>query len=267
MINQDSIKLDKSLFLEPSFHMTAVASGLGSMGKTWFSITLAHALNMLHQSVLLFDANNGLLNTDFQLDIPYKGYLNQVLSREITLNQAITPINRKKFDVISGQAGSDLLEGVPLGRLQILKDELSLIAQNYNEVVVDLPSSEKILHNMLPLSNIILVCTHEPSNLVSTYDFLQKNITSLSYKSLQIVINYANSYEDGLRTYNTLQHACEQYMFSTPPLLGVIRRDTRVRDAIRNHVLLLNRYPSSEAAEDVFNIARKLYAEEIKSEF
>ncbi len=53
----------------------------------------------------------------------------------------------------------------------------------------------------------------------------------------------------------------------TPPLLGVIRRDTRVRDAIRNHVLLLNRYPSSEAAEDVFNIARKLYAEEIKSEF
>ena len=120
---------------------------------------------------------------------------------------------------------------------------------------------------MLPLSNIILVCTHEPSNLVSTYDFLQKNITSLSYKSLQIVINYANSYEDGLRTYNTLQHACEQYMFSTPPLLGVIRRDTRVRDAIRNHVLLLNRYPSSEAAEDVFNIARKLYAEEIKSEF
>ena len=55
-------------------------------------------------------------------------------------------------------------------------------------------------------------------------------------------------------------------MSSTPRLLGVIRRDTRVRDAIRNHVLLLNRYPNSEAAEDVMNIAKKLCIEETADE-
>lgn len=262
MINCDNIKIDKNLFLTPATKITAVASGFGSMGKTWFSITLSHALNLLHKSVLLFDANNGLLNTDFQLDIAYKSYLNQVIAGEITLNQAVTPVNKKKFDVISGMVGSDLLEGVPTGRLQILREELALLAQNYDNVVVDLPSSEKILYNLLPPSDLILVCTNEPANVVSTYDFLQKNNVCFAYKSLQIVINYANSYEEGLRTYDTLKHACGQYMTSTPRLLGVIRRDTRVRDAIRNHVLLLNRYPGSEAAEDVMNIAKKLWMKE-----
>ncbi len=259
MINRNNIKIDKNLFLTPPACVTAITSGLGSMGKTWLSITLAHAVNMLHKSVLMFDANSGLLNTDFQLDIAYNHYLNDVISGEITLNQAITPVNRKKFDVISGMAGSDLLEDVPVGRLQILREEIQLLAQNYDEVIMDLPSSEKIMNNLLPPANLILVCTNEPSNVVSTYDFLRKNVGVLPYKSLQIVINYANSYEEGLRTYDTLRHACEQYMTDTPRLLGIIRRDTRVRDAIRNHVLLLNRYPNSEASEDVLNIARKLW--------
>ena len=77
MINRDNIKIDKNLFLTQPSHIIGVTSGLGSMGKTWLSVTLAHALNLLRDIVLLFDANNGLLNTDFQLDIPYKNYLNQ----------------------------------------------------------------------------------------------------------------------------------------------------------------------------------------------
>lgn len=266
MINKKDIKIDKNLFLTPPAQITAITSGFGSMGKTWLAATLAQALNMLHKSVLLFDANNGLLNTDFQLGLNSSYYLNQVISGEITLNQAVVPVNKKKFDVISGRAGSDLLDGVPVGRLQILREELVMLAQNYNEVVIDLPATDKILHNLLPPSQIILVCTNDPSNLVSTYDFLQKNLSGLSYKSLQILINYANSYEEGLRTYDTLRRACEQYMTSTPPLLGVIRRDTKVRDVIRNQVLLLNRYPGSEAAEDVINIAKKLWVREAEFE-
>lgn len=264
MVNQDNT--NKNLFLTPQSKITAVTSGFGSMGKTWLSVTLAHALNLLHKSVLLFDANSGLLNTDFQLDINCRGYLNQVISGKLTLNQAVSPVNKKKFDVISGLMGSDLLEGVPLGRLQILREELALLAQNYDNAVIDLPASEKIMHNLLPPADLILVCTNEPANVVATYDFLQRNGSRFPYKSLQIVINYANSYEEGIRTYDTLRHGCEQYMSSTPRLLGVIRRDTRVRDAIRNHVLLLNRYPNSEAAEDVMNIAKKLWIEETADE-
>ena len=102
------------------------------------------------------------------------------------------------------------------------------------------------------------MCTNDPSNLVSTYDYLKDIVGKKQYKNLQIVVNYANSYEEGLQTYGIIRRACEQYIKETPKLLGVVRRDTRVRDAIRNHVLLLNRYPNSEAAEDVMQIARNM---------
>lgn len=257
MINRD--KTEKDLFLPQPGNIIAITSGFGSMGKTWLAVTLSHALNLERKSVLLFDADNGLLNTEFQLNLSYKYSLNDVISGNATLNQAAAPVNRKKFDVISASAGSGVLEDVPVGRLQVLQEELILLARNYDAVLIDLASSEKIINNLLPKqTNLILVCTNDPSNLVSTYNFLQNMAGSYQYKSLQIVVNYANSYEEGLRTYNTLRRACEQYSTAMPQLLGVIRRDTRVRDAIRNHAMLLNRYPMSEAAEDVSAIAGKL---------
>lgn len=251
------INIDKNLFLQQEHNIVAITSGIGSMGKTWLALTLAHALNMLKKSVLLFDADNGLLNTDFQTDITLNGEIKQVIDEEKTLNQIITPLNRKKFDIIADVPGSNILKSVPIGRLQILREDMSVLAQNYDYSIIDLPSEERLFKHFLPhLSDLILVCTNEPSNLVSTYNFLQEISDSAKYNNIRIVVNYANSYEEGLQTYNILRRACEQYIKVIPPLLGVIRRDTRVRDAINNRVLLLNRYPSSEVAEDVMQIAR-----------
>ena len=253
------VDIDQNLFLQHAHNIIAITSGVGSMGKTWLATTLAHALNLQKRSVLLFDAGGGLSNIDFQLALPERKTLNEVVAEEITFNQAITHLNKRKFDIITANAGSDLLEDLPVGKLQILRDYLVMTAQNYQYIVVDLPPSEKIIKHLMPAQiNLILVCTGDPSNLVNTYNFLQNKDICTNYKSLQIAVNYAHSYQEGLRTYNTLRHACEKYVQWTPQLLGVVRRDTRVRDAIRNHNLLLNRYPNSEAAEDVMQIAEKI---------
>ncbi len=253
------ININKNLFLQRNRNIIAITSGVGSMGKTWLTLTLSHALNILQKSVLLFDADNGLLNVAAQTDVSSLYSLNDVLASDITLNQAITPVNRRKFDTVFGITGSNILESTPVGRLQILRDDLLLAAQDYDYLLIDLPSSEKISFNILPTdANLILVCTNEPSNLVSTYKFLQDTAATERYKNMQIVVNHAQSYEEGLQTYNTLRRACEEYITKTPALLGVVRRDTRVRDAIRNRFLLLNRYPNSEAAEDIMQIARKI---------
>ena len=252
------INIDKNLFLNRADNITVVTSGKRSSGKTWLSLTLAHALNLRGQQVLIVEADNGMLNADFQLSSRTGYYLNDVVSGECTLNQAIRPL-KKKFDMITAKAGSDLLENMPLGRLQLLGEDLCFVAKNYDQVILDVSNDGKVLHNLLPNgSNIVLLCDSNPSSLVSAYKFLQNEMKILRYNKLQIVVNYAHSYEEGLRTYNTLRHACEMYVKWTPKLLGVVRRDTRVRDAIRNHALLLNRYPNSEAAEDIIQIADKI---------
>lgn len=252
------INIDKNLFLNQTDNITVVTSGRGSTGKTWFSLTLAHALNLTGQQVLTLDADNGLLNTDFQLSGQVGFYLDDVVSGLCTLNQAVKSV-RKKFDVITARAGSDLLENMPLGRLQVLSDDLNCLAKKYDNVILDVSGTDKVLHNLLPKgSNIILICNNNPSSLVYTYKFLQNEVKSLFYNKLQIVVNYANSLEEGMQTYNTLRKACEKYIDYVPELLGVIRNDSHVREAIAKHELFLGEYAQSPAAVDITNIAENL---------
>ena len=252
------ININKNLFLSQNDNITAIASGATGMGKTWLAISLAQALNMLRQKVLLFDADNGLQNIMFQLALQNSN-IDEVINDKKSINQIVESFNKKRLDVICGISGSNILVDIPVGRLQTLREDLLIEASRYDNVLIDLPNEEKIFQHFLPQNaDLILICTGDPANLVATYKFLQETVQNYKYNRLQIIVNYANSYEDGLQTYNILHRACGQYIKSIPELLGVIRIDTRVRDAIRNQVPFMNRYPDSEAAEDVINIAKKL---------
>src|SRR3546814_16686362 len=61
----------------------------------------------------------------------------------------------------------------------------------------------------------------------------------------------AESASHGEKTYNTLANACRSFLKHELPLAGVIRRDRRVRESIRNQAPLLTRPPTTAAASDV----------------
>lgn len=73
-----------------------------------------------------------------------------------------------------------------------------------------------------------------------------------------LIINKVNSFEDGYKIYEELNKAADRNGLKCLDLLGIVRIDTRIRDTIRNKELLLSRYPTSEAALDICNIAKKL---------
>lgn len=248
--------------LQKGRNLIAVASGKGGVGKTWFSITLAHALSLLKQKTLLFDGDLGLANIDIQLGLMVKDDLGSVIAQSKTLNQVIHHCDKGHFDVIAGRSGSAGLASMPVGRLQILGEDLCLLASSYNKVILDMGAGvEKPVRILSGLAaQIIVVCTDEPTSLTDAYAFVK--IMTLQYPKsrIGIVINQASSLREGQRTYDTLLRACTNFLKINPPLLGIIRRDTRVRDAIRNQTPIINRYPASEAAEDVIAIARKLIA-------
>jgi len=61
----------------------------------------------------------------------------------------------------------------------------------------------------------------------------------------------AASVRDGERTYGTLRKACREFLHLDVPLAGIIRRDDKVKEAIRRQTSLLTRHPTCEAAADV----------------
>ncbi len=243
-------------------NMFAIASGKGGVGKTWFSITLAHALAKSGQRVLLFDGDLGLANLDIQLGLMPKHDLSSVVGGRLTLNQAIIDYPEGGFDIIAGRSGSGGLANVASSRLQMVGDDLALLSANYDRVLLDLGAGiertvRQLAHNA---KSCIVLLTDEPTSLTDAYAFIKIMHADRPEIDIKIVTNIVNSTREGERTYSTLLKACEGFLKISPPLLGVIRRDTRVREAIRAQTPLLTRFPNCEAAQDVERIADNLFS-------
>ena len=241
-------------------NVIAVASGKGGVGKTWFSITLAHALARASQRVLLFDGDLGLANVDIQLGLMPKTDLGSVVAGRLTLNQAMVNYPEGGFDIIAGRSGSGSLANIPLSRLQLLADDLNSLAGAYDRVVLDLGAGVERTVRALAANagTVLVVTTDEPTSLTDAYAFIKVTHMERPGTDMRVVVNMANSTREGERIYNTLLKACEGFLKMSPPLAGVIRRDLKVRESIRNQTPLLTRSPNSEAATDVEALVERL---------
>lgn len=241
-------------------NIIAIASGKGGVGKTWLAITLAHAIANHERKVLLLDGDLGLANLDIQLGLMPKQDLGSVIAGRLTLNQAVLPFPPGGFDIIAGRSGSGGLANVPPSRLQMLSEDLTLLAQAYDRIIIDLGAGvERTVRQLTAnVGIVIVVATDEPTSLTDAYAFIKVTHMERPNLDIRIVINASNSTREGERTYNTLLKACEGFLKIAPPLLGVIRRDPKVRETIRSQTPLITRYPNTEAAQDVESIARSL---------
>ncbi len=240
--------------------MIAVASGKGGVGKTWFAITLSHAFANAGRKTLLFDGDLGLANVDIQLGLMPKHDLGAVVSGRMPLNQATTAYEDGGFDIIAGRSGSGNLANVSAKSLNTLGEELILLSQAYHQVVLDLGAGvERTVRSLTnSVNTILVVTTDEPTALTDAYAFIKISHMERPNLDMRVVINMANSTREGERTYNTILKACQGFLKFSPPLAGVIRRDTKVRESIRNQTSTLVRYPNTEAAADVESIVKKL---------
>jgi len=241
----------------------AVASGKGGVGKTFISVTLSQAFAKRGQKTLLFDGDLGLANVDIQLGLMPKYDLGAVIAGKVSLNQAAVRYDVGGFDVIAGRSGSGSLANIPLSRLQILGEDLAIMAGRYDKIIIDLGAGvEKSVRQLAKAADtIVIVTSDEPTSLTDAYAFIKITTMERSAADIRIIVNAANSTREGERIYQTLFKACQGFLKISPPLAGIVRRDARVRESIRNQTPILVRSPSSEAAVDVDAIADRLMAD------
>ena len=240
--------------------IVAIASGKGGVGKTWFAITLAHALARQGQRVLLFDADLGLANVDIQLGLTPKQDLGVVVAGRATMAEAILHHADGGFDIIAGRSGSGALSALEPAALERVLVALGQEASRYDAVLLDLGAGiDRSVRRMSAWADTLLVvATDEPTSLTDAYAVLKLHAADRPEGDARLVVNLAATRAAGERTFATLQRACTTFLGRSPRLAGVIRRDDRVRDAIRRQTLLLTRHPASPAAADVEAAASSL---------
>lgn len=238
----------------------AVASGKGGVGKTWFSITLAHALAQRGRRVLLFDGDLGLANVDIQLGLMPKRDLGDVLAGTATAAEAIEPYAEGGFDVLAGRSGSGALAELEHGLLDATLALLEDQKDRYDDVVLDLGAGlESGVRRMAAWADMLLViATDEPTSLTDAYATFKLHAADRPRGIARLVVNQVGSAAAASRTAGTLQRACTTFLGRAPELLGSVRRDPRVPDAIRHQMPLLTRHPGCVAAHDVGKIAAVL---------
>jgi len=243
--------------------MVAIASGKGGVGKTWFSVTLSHALARLGGRVLLLDGDLGLANVDIQLGLVPEHDLASLVAGRVSLADAILR-HGAGFDILAGRSGSGALSALDP---TLLERVLALVAAEraHDRVLLDLGAGvDRSMRRMAAAADTLLVVvTDDPTSLTDAYAVLKLHALDRPQAvweegDVRVVINQSTSQAAGERTYATLARACEAFIRRRPDLAGIIRRDDHVRDAVRRQTPLLTRHPGCDAARDVERVASLL---------
>ncbi len=250
----------RSALLTKAKNVVAVASGKGGVGKTWFSITLSHALAKAGRRTLLFDGDLGLANVDIQLGLTPDRDLGGVITGRIGLAQAATHYDEGGFDIVAGRSGTGSLATLPAQRLAQLGAEIVDVAKQYDQVVLDLGAGLDRTVRVLAASagTTLVITTPEPTALTDAYAYIKVTHADEPTADLRIIVNMATNAAEGQRTYGTLLKACQGFLKISPPLAGIVRRDKKVAECIRRQSPLLTKYPSSEAAQDIEGVVDRL---------
>jgi len=239
----------------------AILSGKGGVGKTNLALNLSYALFRASHRVLLMDFDVGLANVDVLLGLSPEKTLQDLFRSEVTADEVMLPVEAGGFDFLPAASGVPELLEMDDDMREILFQKLNSVLGAYDYLMLDLGAgiSQTVL-SVAAMSHIrVLVVTPEPTSLTDSYAVIKVLHTQYGISDFHILVNQVDSPADTQATFNRLATACQHFLGFDPILLGGVRTDPALPDAVRRQVPLMRHAPRSPAAQDILGVAVKLH--------
>jgi flagellar biosynthesis protein FlhG len=238
----------------------SVASGKGGVGKTFLAVNLSVALAQTGKKVLLVDADLGLANADIVLGIHPKFSIQDSIFRGKKLPDVVS---RTDFgvDLLAASSGSKEMTSLGAARMSMFVTELVSFASEYDALIFDCAAGidETVTSFIAAAPLSLVVATPQPTSLMDAYALLkiihQDNLSG----NVSLVINMAESEEQGRRVAESLNRVAAQYLSKTLELAGVVPVSDKVTRAVQSRKPLVSMIPSDPASESVKKIARAIW--------
>ncbi|MGE4298811.1 MAG: MinD/ParA family protein [Desulfovibrionaceae bacterium] len=239
----------------------AIMSGKGGVGKTNIALNLGFCLFKGQHPLLLMDCDLGLANLDVLLGIAPEKNLQDVLDADMDPNDVAVTLEKGGFDFLPAASGVPELVDMDADLRSLLLRKLHPIFRRYNYLFLDLGAGiNPTVLSFAAMSRIrVIVVTPEPTSLTDGYALIKVLATQHNVTDFQIIVNQVESKSEEKQTFDTLRAACQRFLNIDVELLGGIRHDKTVHEAVRRQTPLMKMAPNSPAGKDIFAIAQKLH--------
>lgn len=246
--------------------MLVVASGKGGVGKSFFSLHLAHALSASGERVLLVDGNlhnpglHILTNTDPEFSLNY--WISQAQPVE---EKALIPLC-ENLDLVANSAPLSESAHYPGDVSDQLIELLAPLTTGYTYIIWDTQTglTQRNLALLREADVNILLSITDPTSIIDTYTFIKAAMPYLSQPQFRLVINQFVGQKTGMEAYQNLNLALKHFLEYQIDLLGLIPFDMEVKRASLEQKPLWKFTRRSPALREIQKISSFLHYREKK---
>ncbi len=237
----------------------AILSGKGGVGKTNITLNLALALRQAGSSVLVVDGDLGLANIDVLMGFTPGKTVWDVLQGKATLDQALHT-DASGVSILPAASGTGTQASLDQASCQQFLRLVRPLAEKHDFLLLDLGAGLSETVRLLARAATIqlVVTTPEPTALTDAYALIKVLHTSHKLGNFLVAVNNIFSDTETALTRTRLVNACKKFLQISPKMLGSVRHDELLKDAVAKRTPLLKLHPESIAARDISAIARKL---------
>lgn len=238
----------------------AVLSGKGGVGKTNITLNLAFSLHNSGYKTLLMDCDMGLANLDVLLGITPEGNLHDVLLGEAKIESVLHAVKPNGLDVLPAASGVPEFNDLNPDRRDLLISRLSPMLDRYDYVFMDIGAgiSDTVQTFAAMAAMRIIVITPEPTSLTDSYALIKVLNRRFGLTDFKIVVNEVGSTKEAKAAYEKLAGACKHFLKVNLQMLGHVRTDKKLTEAVCKQQPLMEYAPGSPAALDIQALAGRL---------
>lgn len=238
----------------------ALLSGKGGVGKTNMSLNMACALHQMGFKALLMDCDLGLANLDVLLGITPEGNLQTALLGEASIDDVLHQVGGAGFDVLPAASGVPELTELQPDMRELLLSRLEPVLHRYDYVFMDIGAGiSGTVQTFAAMASVrIVVITPEPTSLTDSYALIKVLNSRYGLRDFMVLVNQASSAAEAKSSFDKLYGACHHFLHIDPVLLGHVRNDKKLPEAVCRQQPLMHFAPGCHAAQDIQNLCSRL---------